>query len=128
MEFLVWILLLVAAMWVFQLYFAVKQSQRFSNDLREIRTAGTLTTVGMGGKRYRGGRAFVALAAKDGVVTGAKVLSGFTVFAKSMPLEIVIGKKLTNLVEGVGIEGEKPKIIDATKHAAKTLIDQNAQM
>lgn len=128
MEFLVWILLLVAAMWVFQLYFAVKQSQRFSNDIREIRTAGTLTTVGMGGKRYRGGRAFVALAAKDGVVTGAKVLSGFTVYAKSVPLDVVVGKKLTDLVEGIGVEGQKPKVVEATKHAAKTLIDQNAQM
>jgi DNA-binding transcriptional regulator of glucitol operon len=127
MEFLVWILLLVAVMWVFQLYLAVKQSQKFSNDLREIRTAGTLTTVGMGGKRYRGGRAFVALAAKDGVVTGAKVLSGLTVYAKSRPFDLAIGKQLTDLVEGKGVEGEKMKIVEATKHAAKTLIDQNAQ-
>jgi DNA-binding transcriptional regulator of glucitol operon len=127
MEFLIWILLLVAAMWVFQLYFAVKQSQRFSNDLKEIRTPGTLTTVGMGGYRYKGGRAFVALAAKDGVVTGAKVLSGLTVYANSKPFDLVIGKKLTDLVEGVGLEDQKFKIVEATKHAAKTLIEQNAQ-
>ena len=56
MEILIWILFLVAVMWVFQLYMAVKQSQRFSNDLREIRLPGTTTTVGMGGYRYRGGR------------------------------------------------------------------------
>ena len=64
MEILIWILFLVAVMWVFQLYMAVKQSQRFSNDLREIRLPGTTTTVGMGGYRYRGGRAFVAMAQK----------------------------------------------------------------
>ncbi len=44
MEVLIWILLLVAVMWVFQLYMAVKQSQRFADALKEIRTPGTTTT------------------------------------------------------------------------------------
>jgi len=61
MEVLIWILLLIAVMWVFQLYMAVKQSQRFADALKEIRTPGTTTTVGIGGYRYRGGRAFVAI-------------------------------------------------------------------
>jgi len=41
MEVLIWILLLIAVMWVFQLYMAVKQSQRFADALKEIRTPGT---------------------------------------------------------------------------------------
>ena len=127
MEFLIWILVLVAVMWVFQLYFAVKQSQRFSNDLREIRTPGTTTTVGMGGYRYRGGRAFVAMAQKDGVVSGARILAGLTVFANSKAFDGIIGHKLVDLADGKGVENEKFKIVEATKHAAKTLLDQNAQ-
>ncbi len=127
MEFLIWILILVAVMWVFQLYFAVKQSQRFANDLKEIRTPGTTTTVGMGGYRYRGGRAFVALAQKDGVVTGARILSGLTVFANSKPFDAIIGHKLADLVDGKGVEEQRFKVVEATKHAAKTLLDQNAQ-
>jgi DNA-binding transcriptional regulator of glucitol operon len=114
-------------MWVFQLYMAVKQSQRFSNDLREIRLPGTTTTVGMGGYRYRGGRAFVAMAQKDGEVTGARILAGLTVFANSKPFDEIIGYKLTDLVEGRGVENQKFKVVEATKHAAKTLLEQNAQ-
>jgi DNA-binding transcriptional regulator of glucitol operon len=127
MEILIWILFLIAVMWVFQLYLAVKQSQRFSNDLREIRTPGTTTTVGMGGYRYRGGRAFVAMAQKDGEVTGARILSGLTVFANSKPFEDIVGHKLTDLVEGKGLENQRFKVVEATKHAAKTLLDKNAQ-
>ena len=127
MEILIWILFLIAVMWVFQLYLAVKQSQRFSNDLREIRTPGTTTTVGMGGYRYRGGRAFVAMAQKDGEVTGAKILSGLTVFANSKPFEDIVGHKLTDLAEGKGLENHRFKVVEATKHAAKTLLNQNAQ-
>jgi DNA-binding transcriptional regulator of glucitol operon len=128
MEVLIWILLLVAVMWVFQLYMAVKQSQRFADALKEIRTPGTTTTVGIGGYRYRGGRAFVAIAQKDGVVTGAKVLTGLTVFASAKPFNEPVGYKLIDLLEGRGLEGVKRKLVEATQMAAKTLLDQNAQM
>jgi DNA-binding transcriptional regulator of glucitol operon len=127
MEVLIWILLLIAVMWVFQLYMAVKQSQRFADALKEIRTPGTTTTVGIGGYRYRGGRAFVAIAQKDGVVIGAKVLSGLTVFANAKPFNELVGHKLTDLLEGRGLEGTQKKLVEATQMAAKTLLDQNAQ-
>lgn len=127
MEVLIWILLLIAVMWVFQLYMAVKQSQRFADALKEIRTPGTTTTVGMGGFRYKGGRAFVALAQKDGIVTGAKILTGLTVFANAQPFNELVGHKLTDLAEGKGLENSKKKVVEATKMAAKTLLDQNAQ-
>jgi DNA-binding transcriptional regulator of glucitol operon len=127
MEVLIWVLLLIAVMWVFQLYMAVKQSQRFADALKEIRTPGTTTTVGIGGYRYRGGRAFVAIAQKDGVVIGAKVLSGLTVFANAKPFNELVGHKLTDLLEGRGLEGTQKKLVEATQMAAKTLLDQNAQ-
>ena len=127
MEFLLWIFLLIAGMWVFQLYLAVKQSQRFADQIKAIRTAGTTTSVGVGGYRYRGGRAFVALAQKDGIVTGARVLSGLSVFANSQPWEKPIGMHISDLATGKGLENEKKKVIQGAQQAAKTLMDENSQ-
>jgi DNA-binding transcriptional regulator of glucitol operon len=122
MDVLPWIFVVVAVMWVFQLYLTVKQSRRFGERLKEIRTEGTTTTVGMGGFRYKGGRAYVALAQKDGVVTGARVMTGFTVLANPKDFDLVVGKKLTDLVEGLGLEGQKKKVVLATQSAAETLL------
>jgi DNA-binding transcriptional regulator of glucitol operon len=121
-EVLIWIFLLIAAMWIFQLYLAVQQSRRFSEALKEIRTPGTTTMVGMGGKRYVGGRAFVALAHIDQKVTGAKVLSGLTVFSNAKNLDAVVGMSLQELSEGNPIPGHKPKVALAAKNAADTLL------
>lgn len=127
MEVLIWIFLLIAVMWVFQLYLAVKQSQRFNDQLREIRTEGTTTAVGMGGYRYRGGRAFVALAQKDGVVTGARKMTGLTVFQSAKPFPEVEGRHIRELADGVGMDGLKFKLVEATKMSAKTLLNQKSQ-
>jgi DNA-binding transcriptional regulator of glucitol operon len=127
MEVLIWIFLLIAVMWVFQLYLAVKQSQRFTDQLREIRTEGTTTAVGTGGYRYRGGRAFVALAHKDGVVTGAKKMTGLTVFQSAKPFPEVIGMHIRDLAVGKGIEGLRFKLVEATKMSATTLLNQKSQ-
>jgi len=127
MEFLIWIFLLIAGMWAFQLYLAVKQSQRFGEQIKEIRTAGTTTSVGIGGYRYRGGRAFVALAQKEGVVTGARVLSGLSVFANSKPWDKVIGMHISDIAEGKGLESDKKKLSQGAKKAAETLIAENSQ-
>lgn len=127
MEILIWIFLLIAAMWVFQLYLAVKQSQRFSDQIREIRTPGTTTSVGVGGYRYKGGRAFVAIAQKDGIVTGARILSGLSVFANSQPWERPVGMHIRDLAEGQGLEQEKKKVLEGAKMAAKTLLSENSQ-
>ena len=54
--------------WAVQLFFAWRQAQRFQKQLAILRKEGTVA-IGIGGKRYRGGRAYVALVAdKSGVV------------------------------------------------------------
>jgi DNA-binding transcriptional regulator of glucitol operon len=60
------ILLLVAlvAGWMVQMYFTYQQSTAFNRQVRALRGSGTVS-VGVGGRRYRGGRAFVALALDD---------------------------------------------------------------
>jgi DNA-binding transcriptional regulator of glucitol operon len=44
-------------MWAVQLALAFMQAKRFQADLKSLRMQGT-SAVGMGGRRYRGGRAF----------------------------------------------------------------------
>jgi DNA-binding transcriptional regulator of glucitol operon len=127
MEVLIWIFLLIAVMWVFQLYLAVKQSQKFTDQLKEIRTPGTTTSVGYGGYRYRGGRAFVALAHKDGIVTGARKMTGITVFQAAKPFPEVEGLHIRDLAEGKGMDGLRFKLVEATKMSASTLLNQKSQ-
>jgi hypothetical protein len=50
-----------------------------------------------------------------------------TVFANAKPFNELVGHKLTDLAEGKGLENSKKKVVEATKMAAKTLLDQNAQ-
>ena len=94
--------LLLAAVvggWVIQLYFTYKQSMAFNHDVRRLRTSGKVS-VGVSGKRYRGGRAFVAIAVDDfGIVRDAITLRGFTTFARSRPLPELFGLKV-NQVKG----------------------------
>lgn len=94
------ILLVIAAMWAAQLALAYMQAKRFQADLSSLRKLGTVA-VGMGGRRYRGGRAFVALTV-DGneIVQDGLVLKGFTVFAKSRKLYNYIGFSLDDILSG----------------------------
>ena len=123
MEILIYIFLVIAAMWVLQLYYAAKQSMRFSKSLREVRALG-LTSVGIGGFRYRGGRAFVALSEKNGVVVGAKVLVGLTVFASPVDCPQLVGKPLTALANGEQMDTLRKKEQEAAKMAAEVLLKE----
>ncbi|HUW88335.1 MAG TPA: transcriptional regulator GutM [Candidatus Paceibacterota bacterium] len=94
------ILLVIAAMWAAQVALAFMQAKRFQADLSALRKLGTVA-VGMGGRRYRGGRAFVALTV-DGneIVQDGLVLKGFTVFANSRKLNNYIGFSLDDILSG----------------------------
>jgi DNA-binding transcriptional regulator of glucitol operon len=81
-------LLIVAVVggWMVQLYATYRQSMAFNSDVVALRRHGTVS-VGVGGKRYRGGRAYVAIAIDDrGVVRNALTLQGFTTFSRARPL------------------------------------------
>ena len=121
MEVLIYIFLVIAVMWGVQLYFAVQQSQRFSKSLKQLRTLGE-SAVGIGGFRYRGGRAFVALSHKEGVVTGAKVLTGLTVFASPVDYPELVGKTLVELTKEERIPTLRKKVQAAAKMATEVLL------
>jgi DNA-binding transcriptional regulator of glucitol operon len=115
------IFILIAVMWVFQLFFTYRQAMKFNDHLKPLRQAGR-TAVGLGGKRYRGGRAFVALAHQGDEVVDARVMTGFTVFAKAIPAPELVGLSLTLLASDDDIPNLKAKVRSAAQMAAKTLL------
>jgi glucitol operon activator protein len=76
----------VVAGWMVQMYLTFRQSKAFNTEVASMRHRGTVS-VGVAGKRYRGGRAFVAVAIDDrGIVRDARTLTGFTTFSRAKPL------------------------------------------
>ncbi len=96
---IMWLLVAVVAGWVVQLYVTYQQSMAFNAQVRKLRTRGTVS-VGAGGRRYRGGRAFVAIAVDDeGIVRDTLCLSGFTTFARGRGVPELLGLRL-NVLRG----------------------------
>ena len=124
MTFLTRLLLVIAAMWASQVALAFMQAKRFQADLSGLRKLGTVA-VGMGGRRYRGGRAFVALTVNDDeIVQDGLVLKGFTVFAKSRKLTNYIGFSLDDILSGnrEGVD-EPNKVREAAVMSAQHIKD-----
>lgn len=96
---IMWLLVAVVAGWIVQLYVTYQQSMAFNTQVRRLRTRGTVS-VGAGGRRYRGGRAFVAIAVDDdGIVRDSLCLSGFTTFARGRGIPELLGLRL-NVLRG----------------------------
>ncbi|MEI6648933.1 MAG: transcriptional regulator GutM [Actinomycetes bacterium] len=129
MTYLTKLFIVIAFMWASQLALAYMQAKNFQKDIKRLRKMGMVAT-GMGGKRYRGGRAFVALSANDdNIVQDGLVLRGFTVFTKSKPLPQYKGFSLEEIISGTRVvEGEPKKVTDAAKHAAQLLRDHYSKI
>jgi glucitol operon activator protein len=121
MEPVLAILAAVVAGWMVQLYLSYKQSMAFNRDVRGLRSAGRVS-VGVGGTRYRGGRAFVAIAFDDsGVVRDAITLRGWTTFARARPLPDVIGLRAKQIKGPREIPGLPRQQREAARQAAELL-------
>ena len=114
--------IILAAMWLIQLGLAFRQAKIFEKDLKGLRKLGTVAT-GMGGRRYRGGRAFVALAADDaGIVKTGLVLKGFTTFTNSKPITQYTGFSLDEIISGNRVASNVPtKVSEAAVMAAQAI-------
>jgi DNA-binding transcriptional regulator of glucitol operon len=129
MTYLTKLLLVIAAMWASQLALAFMQAKRFQADLKGLRMQGTCA-VGMGGRRYRGGRAFVALTVDENeIVVDGLVLKGLTVFAQSRKLGSYIGFSLDDIISGnrVGVD-EKDKVREAAVMSAQHIKDHLSRL
>jgi glucitol operon activator protein len=114
----VFLLLAVVLGWILQLVLTYRQSMAFTSDSRAMRRSGKVS-VGVAGKRYRGGRAFVAIAVDDeGVVRDAISLSGFTTFARSKPVPPLIGVRVNRGSGDREIPGLTRQQRDAARQAA----------
>jgi glucitol operon activator protein len=117
-----WLLILLAVVlgWIVQLFATYYQSTAFNASAFGLRRSGTVS-IGAGGKRYRGGRAFVAIAADDdGVVRDAIRLSGFTTFARAKAAPQLVGLRVNK------IRGERD--IDGLTKAQRTAARQAAEL
>ena len=113
------ILAAVVAGWLVQIFFTYRQSMAFNDDVRRLRTTGTVS-VGAGGNRYRGRRSFVAIAVDEGgVVRDAITLSGFTTFARSRPLPGLFDVKVSVLRGDRDIPRVSPSQRKAARQAAE---------
>lgn len=106
--------------WAVQLFFAWRQAQRFQKDLAKLREKGTVA-IGLGGRRYRGGRAYVALVAdQEGVIQDGLLLTGMTVIAKGKPFTDYKGFHIKDIISGDRVAANrKPKVVDAARMAAE---------
>lgn len=116
----------VVAGWLVQLYLSYQQSMAFADAVKKLRRHGTVS-VGSGGTRYRGGRAFVALAFDDrGVVRQALSLQGFSNMARGKPFPAVIGFKVNQLAGERDVPGATKQQRAAAREAAVLLKQQPA--
>jgi len=106
--------------WAIQLFFAWRQAQRFQKQLSTLRKEGVVA-IGVGGRRYRGGRAYVALVANEsGVISNGLLLSGITVMAKGKPFTDYKGFHIKEIISGNRVATDrKDKVIAAARMAAE---------
>ncbi len=105
----------VVAGWVVQTLLSWRQARAFTRDTARLRESGQVS-VGSGGRRYRGGRAFVAVAVDErGTVRDALVLRGWTTTARAKPLPQVLGRR----VEQLSRDGDLADLTGSAREAAR---------
>lgn len=110
--------------WLLQLGLAHLQARSFVRAMNELRTSGTTTAAGMGGRGWGRPRTYVALSTgTDGLVRDARVLNGLTVWARPRDVPELRGRALAALVQAPGTDGRA----QATAMAARTLLDAAAK-
>jgi glucitol operon activator protein len=109
----------VAVAWPFQLYMTYRQAMRFNRQVVQLRAAGKVS-VGVAGNRYRGGRAFVAVAVDDrGVVRDALALQGWTTLAQGKAVPALHGRRVGQLLGDREIPGLTRPQRKAARNAAE---------
>lgn len=109
----------VVAGWMVQLYLTYQQSMAFNRQVAEIRKDG-IVSVGEAGKRYRGGRAFVAIAVDEsGIIRNAISISGWTTFARGKPLAELFDSKVNHVRGDKEFTGMTRQQRDAARQAAE---------
>ena len=107
----------VVAGWMVQMYLTYQQSTAFNRQVLALRRRGTVS-VGVAGKRYRGGRAFVAIAIDDrGIVRDALTLTGLTTMARGKPLAGLFDVETDRILSDEPLPGVSRTQHDAARQA-----------
>jgi DNA-binding transcriptional regulator of glucitol operon len=118
-----WLVVAVVAGWMVQLYMTYRQATAFNGEVRTLRKSGAVS-VGVGGRRYRGGRAYVAIAIDDAdVVRDAITLQGFTTFARARALPALRGQCLGRLDGDADVPELSRKQREAARQAASLYLE-----
>ena len=125
-----WMALIAAVMagWMVQMWVTYQQAAAFSTQVRKLRSKG-MVSVGGAGRRYRGGRAFVALAVDPltDTVAGAVALQGWTTFARAKDAPALSGLPVDLLRGDEDIPGLSRQQRDAARQAATFVRDARAE-
>lgn len=124
MEIWFWVIAAVVAGWMVQLYVTYQQATAFNAKVKKLRVQGTVS-VGAGGKRYRGGRAFVALAIDENkdMVVDALTLQGLTTFARGRALPALRGQRVSRLGGDHEVPGLSRQQREAARQAATLFLE-----
>jgi glucitol operon activator protein len=103
---------------------AIWQSKRMLGAVKDLYQHGTVA-VGMAGNIYKR-KVYGFLVADDqGTIVKARLLKGWTIFARPRPVEALIGLELSDLlVESPQIKGVSRKAMQAFAMAAASLRDR----
>ncbi len=112
-----------AALWVAQMVLSWRQAKRFMADIAVLRGGGV---VFIGRGKRRGMRTYAALAVRDGVVTGSRILNGYTVFARAKPNAELTGTHVDELIAGT-VTGLDRRTAAAAVHAATLYTQQRSR-
>ena len=114
----------VVAGWVVQAYLTYQQSVAFQQQVRalRVRNPGSPVSIGIGGKRYRGGRAYVALALDEHrIVRDALTIQGFTTFARGKACPAIVGAKANQILGDRAYPGLTRQQREAARQAVELL-------
>ncbi len=115
------IIILLVGMWVLQFVFSYLQMRKFYSRVSQMRKDG-LTSIGMSGSMYKRRIYGVLTVDKQDRIIHAEQLSGWTVLARLKPVDALIGKSLSELLdESVQVPINK-KMISAFRSSANEII------
>lgn len=115
-----WFFTAIAVMLALQLWGASKQSKAFLAQALALRAQGNVA-IGLGGRKFMGRKAYVALAMRDGRVVDAIVLRGVTQLARGKQAPKLIGQTTRKLAGDASIPGVDAIERAAARQAAQTL-------
>ncbi len=116
-----WLFFGLALMWVVQSLLTVWQSNRFMKRFRELRQDGA-AAIGSSGTKYKGRVYTVLVVDSEKKIVHAELLSGWTVFAKTKPVDELIGVSLDELMDEENELPVKKKVLAAFQHAGGMII------